>query len=132
MFRITKTYNFSAAHRIIGHPKCGRLHGHNYQVDVTLGTGYPLDKHGFVMDFGIMNEIMKPFLASVDHYYMAADREQVDYVDVVRLDVETTSAENLARWFYYQLEDQMLPHILSVTVWETPKARATYYAYTKT
>ncbi|HLE81832.1 MAG TPA: 6-carboxytetrahydropterin synthase, partial [Dehalococcoidia bacterium] len=35
---ITKTYWFSAAHMLVGHPKCGRMHGHNYRVDVTVAA----------------------------------------------------------------------------------------------
>ena len=43
--------NFSATHfRSAGtHAECSRLHGHNYEVNVTVQG--PLDDNYFVMDF---------------------------------------------------------------------------------
>ena len=37
MFELKVRTHFSAAHKILEHPgKCARLHGHNWNVDVTV------------------------------------------------------------------------------------------------
>jgi 6-pyruvoyl tetrahydropterin synthase len=53
MYTIAKRFAFSASH-VIGelsadHP-CGRLHGYNYEVEVSLQSP-TLDATGFVRDF---------------------------------------------------------------------------------
>lgn len=68
MLSISKTFYMESAHTIPGHPKCGNMHGHSYQVDVFL-KGTP-DQHGMVKDFAIMkaegDSIFNPF----DHHYI--------------------------------------------------------------
>ncbi len=148
---ITKRYKWIAAHRIEGHDKCGRLHGHNYMVDVTVGnpTGRGstngLDDHGFIIDFGILNVMVESVLDTLDHRYMVAE-ENVNagciylhaaldaerHEDLVYLPIRQTSAEMLAE----HLKDSIGSHlyrqgyghvvVMEVRVWETPKASATF------
>jgi 6-pyruvoyltetrahydropterin/6-carboxytetrahydropterin synthase len=58
MYTITKRFAFSASHIIGGlsvdHP-CGRLHGHNYGVEVSLQLP-TLNAAGFVRDFHELSE----------------------------------------------------------------------------
>ena len=65
---VAKEYlSFSAAHFITlaGH-QCESLHGHNYRVSVTVEG--PIDPEcGFVVDFGVLKRIVKPYVQSVDH-----------------------------------------------------------------
>lgn len=135
MYQITKSYHFIAAHTIEGHPKCGRMHGHNYQVDVTLEFE-ALDSKGFIVDFASMDREISPLLEKLDHMTIVSNANSTgaraymaDQEDeLVRLDIEQSSAELLAQWFYKTLLESALgPLLANVTVWETPKARATYY-----
>ena len=88
-YSISKEFNFSASHQLHGlregHP-CGRVHGHNYIVKVTL-TGSNLDEHGFLLDY---NDL-KPFGAwlddSIDHRHLN---------DVLSFQ---PTAENMAQYF---------------------------------
>jgi len=53
MYTIAKRFAFSASHIIGGLPAdhpCGRLHGHNYEIEVILEAP-ALDAAGFVRDF---------------------------------------------------------------------------------
>jgi 6-pyruvoyl-tetrahydropterin synthase len=53
MYTIAKRFTFSASHIIGGlpaHHPCARLHGHNYEVEVTLRSP-TLDAVGFVRDY---------------------------------------------------------------------------------
>lgn len=134
--------HFCAAHRIEGHPKCGRLHGHNYLVSVQLLSN-DLNAAGMVMDFGDVKAPLKRFLDSkLDHrflvsqanvqaqcvYYAAASSNFAVMDDLVVLPVQHTTAEELARYFYHEFE-QYLPEtvrLYSVTVQETASSSATY------
>lgn len=54
MYRISKRFGFSASHIIEGLPEghqCGRLHGHNYEVELIL-QAETLNSVGFVVDYG--------------------------------------------------------------------------------
>jgi 6-pyruvoyltetrahydropterin/6-carboxytetrahydropterin synthase len=69
MFKLKTRYNFSAAHSLDGLPKghkCGRVHGHNYRVDIVFGCK-ELNSLGFVCDAAIIDEIVKPLLEALDH-----------------------------------------------------------------
>ena len=59
---------FSAAHTIKGHPKCGRMHGHNYKVVVTLSAD-TLDKNGMIMDFSEVKKVVHMVVDKLDHVY---------------------------------------------------------------
>ena len=71
--RLTKIFNFEAAHALLGyHGKCRHIHGHSYQLHVTV-IGKPLDDEsssveGMVMDFSHLKEIVKENIVEVfDH-----------------------------------------------------------------
>lgn len=52
MHEITVARTICTGHRIVGHKgKCRFLHGHNYEIIVTL-LARELDEMGFVADFG--------------------------------------------------------------------------------
>jgi 6-pyruvoyltetrahydropterin/6-carboxytetrahydropterin synthase len=60
---------FDSAHIVSWHPKCGRLHGHTYQVEVTL-YGEP-DKRGMIFEFGDFKKTVKEFLDGyLDHRFL--------------------------------------------------------------
>lgn len=117
MFTISKEFHFSAAHQLDGlhegHP-CGRLHGHNYIVRVTL-TGDTLDEHGFLLDY---NDL-KPFGAWLDAHL---DHKNLNDV----LPIQPT-AENLAQSLAGTLREVVaVPESVTVqiAVSETPKTWA--------
>jgi len=62
--RITKDFRFEMAHALLGYDGiCSNIHGHSYQLSVTL-IGTPSlkssdPKNGMVMDFGELKSIVK-------------------------------------------------------------------------
>ena len=65
---VAKEYlTFSAAHFITlaGH-QCESLHGHNYRIGVTVSGAVDVES-GFVVDFGVIKQVVKPLIAEVDH-----------------------------------------------------------------
>ena len=65
MYYLTKNFRFEAAHALVGYDgKCRNIHGHSYELQVTV-KGLPINdknnpKNGMVIDFhelkGIVNE----------------------------------------------------------------------------
>ena len=137
MYNVKREFWFSAAHRVEGHPKCGRLHGHNYKVEVTLESA-TLNGDGMVMDFGLLDEIAKPIIDGMDHRYLVsrANYKAGDpYAliaegnsDAYVLDCEQSTAEELANYILNRLSGMLLwpTARLQVTVQETPRNTATY------
>ncbi len=71
--RITKQFTFEAGHALFGYDgKCKNLHGHSYQLHVTV-IGEPISdssnvKHGMVIDFGDLKKIVNQEIIDVfDH-----------------------------------------------------------------
>ena len=64
IIRITKKFNFETGHALYGYDgKCKNVHGHSYQLSVTV-LGSPLMdrsnvKYGMVIDFGDLKKIVK-------------------------------------------------------------------------
>jgi len=58
------TEYIDCAHHLPGHERCGTLHGHTYQIDVSL-EGDP--KGGMVLDFADLKKAVRGALAKYDH-----------------------------------------------------------------
>ncbi len=63
--KISIVKNFSSAHFLIGHEKCGRIHGHNWKVKVIVEG--ELEEHGWVMDFTVLKKVVDELLNRYDH-----------------------------------------------------------------
>lgn len=73
IIRITKHFDFETAHALYGYDgKCKNVHGHSYQLYVTV-IGNPINdanhvKNGMVLDFGDLKKIVKSEIVDVfDH-----------------------------------------------------------------
>lgn len=135
MFSITRSCWFAAAHQLEGHPKCGRLHGHSYLVEVTVSGG--LDLMGMVVDFAELDALIQEVVGSLDHRYLVSIENSGGhnrYVGIAiseghsaELGIPTSTAEHLAAWIYWRLlAEHAGMTVTEVTVWETPKSKATY------
>ncbi len=133
-FLITKEFKFEAAHRLHGHPKCGRLHGHSYSVQVTLQRE-ELGSDGMVQDYGDLAPIKKYIDENLDHRYLVGQEmievddpylkaaPDSDVVHLRELGVYRTTAEELARALYILFKKEF-PLLAGVTVCETASTTA--------
>ena len=71
--RITKQFSFESGHALYGYDgKCKNIHGHSYQLEVTV-IGAPISdstdpKYGMVIDFTDLKKIVNDEIVSVfDH-----------------------------------------------------------------
>lgn len=130
-YTISKTFQFEAAHRIHGHPKCGKLHGHSYRVTIELTADHAPD--GMVLDYALLNPIKSYIDQDLDHRYIVSkellrhdDRfwQVCNSEEMAILPVEQSTAECLSKYFYEKFKDQF--PLSAVTVCETANTTATY------
>ena len=104
MYTLIVRARFEAAHDIPGHRgKCARLHGHSYRLEAEF-VGSELNEIGMVTDFTDLKDVLNDFLP--DHSYLN---------DLMPF---STTAENVSRWIFEQLQSRNLP-VTAVTLWET-------------
>lgn len=115
MYAISKEFAFSASHVLDGLPpdhQCGRLHGHNIVVRVTLASD-TLDEVGFVLDYGALAPLKDHIDASFDHRHL---NDMVDF---------NPTAENFCHYLYTWCERLGWP--VQMVEWsETPKTWASF------
>lgn len=144
MYVISKEFDFSAAHRIEGHPKCGRLHGHNYVVTIEL-SAINLNVDSMILDYGVVKQIVKPIIDAMDHRYLVSQDNLFEHDayallaqekgDAYVLPCAASTAELLAEFledtirneFLTFFERKELPFDFTITVEESSTTSATYW-----
>jgi len=120
MYHVTVQQHFDAAHCLRGYGgRCERLHGHRFEVAVTL-SGDQLNEIGILYDFTDLKERLKGILSRLDHFPLN---------EVPPFDSQNPSSENLARFIHGELRDRLgdASRLLArVQVWESPDAWAVY------
>lgn len=87
---LTSRWTFDSAHRLEGHPgKCSELHGHTYQLEVTVRRwDRCLTESGMVVDFGELDDIVRSLvLDPLDHAFLNKI-------------IPTPTAELIAQWIF--------------------------------
>lgn len=122
MVYITRKVSFSSSHRLFNpefsdekndmvFDKCNNVHGHNYDLEVTV-AGTPDPETGYVIDLKILKDILdRELVSKVDHEHLN---------DVSFMQGIIPTAENLAIMFWKIIE-QHLPkgRLYTVKVFES-------------
>lgn len=120
MYRIGKTFRFSAGHKLNlkYNSPCNNYHGHNYRVEVII-TGEKNVDTNMITDFSRLKEIVEEYVLS-----------KLDHKDLNKVKgLKQPTAENIAKWIYDELENDYTtyPFIsLKIKVWETDDSWAEY------
>ena len=104
-----KDFRFEAAHLLPKVPqghKCARLHGHSYQVRITI-EGEVNPETGWIMDFDVIKQAFEPLLEQLDHHYL----NEVS-------GLENPTSEHLAHWIWERLKPG-LAEVKEVAISET-------------
>ena len=102
MIEISQQFGFDAAHHLgAGAAENRRLHGHSFQVKVTL-RGEPDLETGFLRDFGEVDAVLKAIRETLDHRLLN---------EIEELGIPTL--ENLARYIYVRAK-RALPEVARV------------------
>lgn len=141
MITITKIFRFEAAHAIHLYPgECGQIHGHSYELHVTVQAKQSLDQfiegQGIILDFKeLKNIVQHKVISQFDHKlvlskaYLSESKCRFLPGELVVFDVEPT-AENLV-WFMSNQIKSVLPkhvHLYSLKLWETSSSYAAWLA----
>lgn len=126
---IEKKYHFYAAHRNKNaNEKCGRLHGHTYNV-VCQFEFNAINNGGITMLFSDIDKIVEPIVKQYDHYLLLFDEDPL--CDILEMANEPficlpfeTSAEHLAMWIFNEIKKE-LP-IIQIELAETTSSKIIY------
>ncbi len=166
-FTIRRRIEIDAAHRVPDHAsKCFNLHGHRYVIEATMEGELRLsgDETGMVMDFGFLKGCMMSAIHDVcdhatifwvmDPLFIALRETQENKEPFILYEIwdrlpgwkiypigEVPTAEQLARIWYYAVQDGITSHfdavdrsgppmirpvLTEMRVWETPNCVAWY------
>lgn len=136
MTTVTKTIKFDAAHILTNHQGlCKNLHGHTYRVDIRVSKE-DFEDGDMVIDFKDLKKIATQVICDrFDHafIYNTKSEGECEIAAVVeKYGMRTvaipfrSTAENLSRMFYEELESQ-IKGLSAVVVWETQDSSAEFH-----
>ena len=120
MFVLKIVTDFASAHSLRDYPgDCARLHGHNWQVEVSVCSEV-LDDSGIAIDFREIKKQTKLVVKRLDHQYLN---------EIKPFDVLNPTAENIAKYFFDEIALLITNKdvkVKEVMIWETPRSAVTY------
>ena len=120
MYYSAITATFSSAHALRNYcGKCERLHGHNWRVEVTVGST-ELDAAGMGLDFTVLRAKTAEVVADLDHRFL---NELEPFREA------SPSSELIARHFFERIAaavDDGRVRVVAVKVWESDGCWAEY------
>jgi 6-pyruvoyltetrahydropterin/6-carboxytetrahydropterin synthase len=121
MYEVSVQEHFDAAHYLKGyHGKCENLHGHRFEVMVSLKVRQT-DDIGLAYDFVSLKGKLRQILGRFDHTCLN---------DLSPFDRINPTSENIATTVYGELKAMLQGEkaaISSIKVWESPYSCITYY-----
>ncbi len=139
--------NFSAAHFLIRHPKCERIHGHNYKVTIEIESD-KLNSQQMIVDFLDVRNVARDICQKMDHYILIPTKEkeveikemgkEIEVIangrryifpkdDALLLPIEATTVEKISEYIYKQLKKSLLKNMkIRVSVEEAEGSIGTY------
>ena len=131
---VTRVASFSAAHRLPLHSGlCQHVHGHNYDVEVTVTVDSVRSSEGMIIDFGYLDQIIDTVIINkYDHSFIRYSGDNAVLVGsnhICVLDVMPT-AENMSRIFAVEIMSAVrfqcaeTVRSVRVAVWENKKSKA--------
>lgn len=121
--RVAKEFHWEMGHRLPFHTGgCQNIHGHSYRLWVEVeGT---TNKHGMVVDYFDLKQIIEPIVARIDHSFLCDEQDDLMLNFLAQTPLKhvvvpfNTTAENVAGWLMELIAEQLhhLPNITSLTV----------------
>ena len=130
MIKIEKKYYFYAGHRNKeAGIKCGRPHGHTY--DVTCMFKFEAMKNGVTMLFSEIDKLVEPIIKEYDHHFLLCEDDPlVEIFELTGEEYKTvpfeTSAENMAIWLFNRIKNEAKLPIIKIEFAETKSSKIIY------
>ncbi len=118
-YEVSVQTTFAASHQLRGYKAdLEPLHGHNFRVEAFVHVE-ELDELGVVIDFIELEKSLAELVAPYDHRHLN---------ELPPFDQTNPTTENLARFFYEELEKKLPKgtRLRLVKVWEAPTYSAAY------
>jgi len=139
MISVTKIFRFEAAHAIYAYPgPCGHIHGHSYELHVTVSHRHNESKYlegqGMIIDFKeLKKRVGVNAINLLDHKLILSDTflkhaaQAYDTSQLVIFPVEPT-AENMLIFLCDRISAVLPDEVLlySLKLWETRDSFATW------
>lgn len=128
---IEKKYHFYAAHRNkAGGEKCGRIHGHTYDVKCFFKFDF-INDGGVTCLFSDIDTLVEPIIKQHCHWFLLYEQDQL--CSVLELAGEPflplpfeTSAENMAIWLFTRIKNETNLPIYRIELGETKSSTVIY------
>jgi 6-pyruvoyl-tetrahydropterin synthase len=128
---IEKLYHFYAAHRNkAGGEKCGRIHGHTYNVKCFFSFN-EINEGGISCLFSDIDKLTEPIIKSHCHWFLIYEGDPL--VEVLELANEPilklpfeTSLENIAIWLFTRIKNETNLPIKKIELAETKSSTIIY------
>ena len=121
MYAITVKTGFSAAHQLrLYDGKYENLHGHNWSSQVTVEAD-ELDAMGVGIDFVKLKQMVEEIIGKLDYKNIN---------EIPPFDKLNPSAENIARWLFLKLKEQVNSQntrVKRVEIYEMEGCGASYF-----
>ena len=130
MLKIEKKYYFYAGHRNKeAGIKCGRPHGHTYDVVCTFA--FDKMENGVTMLFSDIDKKVEPIIKEYDHYFLLYEKDPlVELLSLANEEFKTlpfeTSAENMAIWLFNRIKNEAKMPIVKIEFAETKSSKVIY------
>ena len=128
---IEKKYHFYAAHRNhAGGEKCGRIHGHTYNVKCFFKFDQ-INEGGITCLFSDIDKLVEPLIKSYCHWFLIYEFDPlVSFLELANEPIKKmpfeTSAENMAIWIFNQIKNETKLPIIRIELAETKSSKAIY------
>ena len=129
--KIEKKYHFYAAHRNkAGGEKCGRIHGHTYEISCHFEFT-KLNEGGVTCLFSDIDKLVEPIIKEHCHWFLIYENDPL--VPVLEMANEPikkmpfeTSAENLSMWLLTRIKNETNLPIVRLELAETKSSNVIY------
>ena len=138
MLGVVIEFKFSAAHKIAGHPKCGKLHGHNYRVRIWFRYRRDVDSADLCTEeiaVNSFNDCLQKLYVDLGKLKGVINKEVIDELDHHNLNDVFASrsvfGEFLAVYIYRKVTTICKRYfkdleVVRVEIWETDRLGVWY------
>lgn len=129
--KVEKKYHFYSAHRNqLADEKCGRIHGHTYEVLCEFSFDLVND-NGVTVLFSEIDKLVEPIIKEHCHWFLLWEEdslcEVLDLINEPYLKLPfITSAENLAMWLFNRIKNETKLPIVKINLAETKSSNVIY------
>ena len=131
MIKIEKKYHFYAAHRNkAGGEKCGRIHGHTYEVKCYFEFNQ-INKGGITYLFSDIDKLVEPIIKEYCHWFLIYEHDPlVSLLELANEEIKKlpfeTSAENMSVWLFNRIQRETKLPIIKIELAETKSSNVIY------